>query len=91
MLPLTDLDTSSGAKPVDTGDNGGIWDDIFGNAGSILLGGAGLINALKGNTPQTVVYAPPPTNQNQMNMGGMWLYIIIALIAIVLLFIIFKK
>ena len=89
-----DPSKDSGTKPVidSTGDNGSIWDTILGNAGGILTGGAALVGAFNRNTPVTNVYQNTPgTGVGNMMGGGMWLYIIIALIAIVALFLIFKK
>lgn len=87
--------TDSGTKPLDnSSDNSSDpwykW--VLENAGGVLTGGAALVAAFNKNTPVTNVYqSTPGTGAGSMMGGSMWLYIIIALIAIVALFLIFKK
>lgn len=94
-LPFTGGTGDSGTSPVtnDGGDNGSIWDDLLKNAGGILIGGAAVIDSLKGNQKVTNVYQSPGNTGGAgiMNMGNIWLWLIIALVVIVVLFLALKK
>lgn len=86
-----DSTTDSGTTPVDNGgDNGSIWSSIFANAGSIFTGGAALVTAFKGTQPVTNVYQNTPTTTSMLG-SNIWLWVIIALVIIVVLFLVLKK
>ncbi len=94
-LPFTTGTGDSGTTPVtnDGGDNGSVWEYIGKYGSGWLMGGAAVIDSLKGNQKVTNVYQSPGNTGGAgiMNMGNIWLWLIIALVVIVVLFLALRK
>jgi hypothetical protein len=75
-----------------SGDGGSIWTSVFDNAGSILTGGAAVLNAVKGTTPGTkIVTGPATTPTSGAGLSTTWMLIIGLVFLILIVFLVLKK